>query len=126
MTDKKALENFFKTLCEYETDTNNKESVYPYWYKIIFESLDRKEQLEKENQELLVNKNFAQGVALKYKKAIEILKDRIRPILVPSKGVYILRTNFHIDKENTYYVFSKYLCNQLTQEEYELLKEVLE
>lgn len=27
--------------------------------------------LKKENQELLVNKNFAQGVALKYKKAIE-------------------------------------------------------
>lgn len=33
--------------------------------------------LQKENQELLINKNLAQGIALKYKKVIDILKDKV-------------------------------------------------
>ena len=49
----------------------------------------------------------------KLKKAIEISKDKIGFL-------------FHIDKDNNYYFSSKYLCNELTQEEYDLLKEVLE
>ena len=32
--------------------------------------------LKEENKELLVNKNLAQAIALKYKKTIEILKDK--------------------------------------------------
>lgn len=52
MTGKEALKNFIKTLCEYETDTNNKESVYPCWYRIILEDLERLEKVEKENQKL--------------------------------------------------------------------------
>ena len=49
----------------------------------------------------------------KLEKAIEISKDKIGFL-------------FHIDKDNNYYFSSKYLCNELTQQEYELLKEVLE
>lgn len=49
----------------------------------------------------------------KLKKAIEILKDKVGFI-------------FHIDDDNKYYFSSKYLCNEITKEEYELLKEVLE
>ena len=48
----------------------------------------------------------------KLEKVIDILKDKTRPELIPSNGKYILRTNAW------HYV--------LTQQEYELLKEVLE
>lgn len=47
-----------------------------------------------------------------YEKVIEILKDRIRPILIPSNDVYILRTNAW-----------SYI---IQEQEYDLLKEVLE
>lgn len=74
--------------------------------------------LEKENQELLVNKNFAQGVALKYKKALEILK----PIL----DIYAGEGKGYIDccVENPIITFD--LHNDKEFKEYELLKEVLE
>ena len=81
--------------------------------------LQRLEELEKENQDLKDNETIVSdyGVYLwneneKLKKAIEILKDRIRPILVPSNDVYILRTNAW-----------SYI---IQEQEYELLKEVLE
>lgn len=41
--------------------------------KIMFEN---KWKLQKENQELLVNKNVAQGIATKYKQVLDILKDK--------------------------------------------------
>lgn len=57
------------------------------YYDIIKQSLDRLEKLEKENQELLVNKNVAQGIATKLKeennklkKVIKILKEAVDEI----------------------------------------------
>lgn len=41
---------------------------------IIEQDLDRLEKLEKENQELLVNKNVAQGIATKFKEENDRLK----------------------------------------------------
>ena len=67
----------------------------------------RQEQIEtliKENNELLVNKNFAQGVALRYKKAIEILKCFLN----------------YVESD-----FDTYVTSQCTDEEQNLLKEVL-
>ena len=82
MTSKEALKNFIKTLCEYETDTNNKESVYPCWYRIILEDLDRLEKLEKEHNKLKerykhraeTSHDLCEAVK-QYENAIEILKE---------------------------------------------------
>lgn len=77
--------------------------------------------LEEENKELLIaleNKNneikFLKTLINdnKPKKAIEIFKDKVGFI-------------FHIDNGNKYYFSSEYLFNEITKEEYVLLKEVL-
>ena len=47
MNSKEALDRFMKTLCEYESDTNNKESVYSCWYRIIKQDLEKLEQAKK-------------------------------------------------------------------------------
>ena len=47
---------------------------------IIQKDLDRLEQLEKENQELLVNKNVAQGIAIKLKEENDKLKQLIKQL----------------------------------------------
>jgi hypothetical protein len=86
--------------------------------------------IEKENQELIVNKNVAQGIAkkfkeenLKLKKAIEILNDKLDIKLeVYHNGGCILNhkviRNCIIPNERC--------LRYLEVEEYELLKEVLE
>lgn len=43
----------------------------------IKQDLERLQQLEKENQELIVNKNVAQAIALNQKREIDELKDQI-------------------------------------------------
>ena len=80
MTSKEALDRFMKTLCEYESDTNNKESVYSCWYRIIKQDLERLEKLEKEYKEtrkLIKSWNKNGGELLrenaKLKKVIEII-----------------------------------------------------
>ena len=97
MTSKEALDRFMKTLCEYESDTNNKESVYSCWYRIIKEDLERLEKLE---------------------NAIEVLKSyRLTASYV--EGYYtqpIIMFN-PVNKD--------FVVVGITMEEYELLKEVL-
>lgn len=75
-------------------------------FKVLYEE---NQELKTENEKLLVNKNFAQAVALKYKKAIEILKN------------YIEYCTFGAE-----YDFDTYVTSQCTNEEQDLLKEVLE
>ena len=65
MNSKKALEEL-KTLIGFI----RQEQFYEEAYKkidIIEQDLERLEQLEKENQELLINKNVAQKIATKLK-----------------------------------------------------------
>ena len=51
----------------------------------IKQDLERLETLEKENQELIVNKNVAQAVALNQKREIDELKDQISYLKEDSK-----------------------------------------
>ena len=74
-------------------------------------------KLKQENKELLVNKNVAQGIAIKYKKALDIFKSKIELPLEDDFDV-INKDNVHL-----YHLRVKALVNE---EEYNLLKEVLE
>ena len=93
MTSKEALDRFMKTLCEYESDTNNKESVYSCWYRIIKQDLERLEKLE---------------------KVIEILK----------RFNFTIYTIKHNNNETEFKIYTDCLLEtqELTQEEYDLLK----
>ena len=94
----------------------------------IMQDLDRLEKVEKENQELVVNKNVAQGIAIrlkeendKLKKALEILKDKLN---------IDISTNGNVDNYYKYYLDFQNSTNTrtlvpITQEQYGLLKEVL-
>lgn len=88
--------------------------------EIIKKDLDKLENLEKENQEL---KNTILSLELdtcvpelrkenaKLKSIIKILKDKI--------GLFIFESN------NIHYVGNEYAVGKITQEQYELLKEIL-
>lgn len=109
---KEALENL--TYC-----VNGMESKEKY-YKIIKQDLDRLEKLEKENKELrksIKSWNENGGNLLKentkLKKAIEILKNKTVVIVA-------LKLSKDLNDYNRMTSFEN-----LTQEEYELLKEVL-
>ena len=91
----------------------------------IKQDLDRLEKLEKENQELVVNKNVAQGIAIKLKEendklkqALEILKYKFKFEL----GVSVVKEKYYYSLEFLY--VNEYLT--ITQDQYELLKEVLD
>lgn len=120
MNSKEALE----ILIYFVNGTGNKEkNIY---YKTIKQDLDRVEQLEKENQELLVNKNVAQGIAInlkeendKLKKAIDILKDKFDiKISHTIEDIPIII----ISLEET----GEWYCIDISEEQYNLLKEVIE
>ena len=128
MNSKEALELAILEYEKYlETDENNQ------WVKNVLkglketkQDLDRLEQLEKENQELVVNKNVAQGIAIKLKEenaklkqAFEILKDKNVDIyeFLESKNV--------VDYNNLTWSTYDFCGDELTEEEYKLLKEVL-
>ena len=72
--------------------------------------------LKEENKELLVNKNLAQAIALKYKKTIEILKDKRVNIDLLLNSSECPTYNFYAKQQD---------LEDLNQQEYELLKEVL-
>jgi stress response protein YsnF len=84
-------------------------------------SKEEKQELAKENQQLLVNKNVAQALAIKYKKAIEIIK---KIVSIPLEDDFAKVNIDKVTKEEThYYALSiKYLIDE---QEYELLKGVL-
>ena len=130
MKSKEALENvktapsFMGGNPKYWTYLN---SQFPFLEDIetIKQDLDRLEQLEKENQELVVNKNVAQGIAIKLKeendrlkKALEILKDKFKFEL----GVSVVKEKYYYSLEFLYN--NQYFT--ISQEEYKLLKEVLD
>ena len=83
--------------------------------------------LEKENQELVVNKNLAQKLALNFKKAIEIIKNKC--VSNTNLWLVVCSRNYEDYKsfvENKDHELVRIEHNILTQQEYELLKEVLE
>lgn len=113
------------------TKLSNMTSPY-YWrtkeqielIKIVEQSLDRLENLEKENQELLVNKNVAQGIATKLKEENDKLK-KVLWILKDHLELYLVHQKF--DDIEFYSVMSKSLgmCLLNTNKNtYELIKEV--
>lgn len=86
------------------------------------------ERLEKENQELLVNKNVAQGIATKLKQENNKLKNVIE-ILVDVLDIK-LATSIFADELGDYYLefktdTNKRTLRKITKEKYELLKEIL-
>jgi hypothetical protein len=122
-----ALEN----LVHCKSETKCKECKHKYRctmerdYNTIKQDLERLEQLEKENQELKdkgkeLVKDFhkAINIAKKYKKAIDILKDRL---------------TIEFDDKYNEINFKVYACKEIDyvyfslddKQQYELLKEVL-
>ena len=82
---------------------------------------EENKKLKQENKELLVNKNVAQGIATKYKKALDIIKNKKVDI-----DMFIDSTSAEdYNKRLEYYTYINPEVRPLTQEEYELLKEVL-
>lgn len=77
---------------------------------------EENEKLKQENKELLVNKNVAQGIATKYKKALDIIKRKIIYVFELKFSYSVIEYN--ISARNSDF-------DELTKEEYELLKEVL-
>lgn len=136
------IETMFPFNKEYKSNYYSQfsSSVEPFYkdFNLIKQDLDRLEKLEKKNaslqseidglqnknKKLLVNKNIAQGIATKLKqendklkKAIEILNDKFKFEL----GVSTVKEKYYYSLEFLY----NYQYFRITQEEYELLKEVL-
>ena len=96
MTKKYNDAEIISKIAEIYGNTNSLEGTY----KLFLELKHKLEELETENQDLKDNEkiitDYGYNLVIenkKLKKAIEILKDRIRPILISSNGAYILRTN---------------------------------
>lgn len=131
MNSKEALNRLFDNLqcegCHIECYLKGEEKEECYkWYEIIKKDLDRLEKLEKDIKELrkaIKTWNENGGKLLKenieLKKAIEILVNKRVNILILK---YCIEKGEGIDTYNLYYTTEE----QLTKEEYELLKEVLE
>ena len=155
MTSKEALENLYNMACveagqkqqfiTYAREIEHNENVKKH-YDIIKQDLERLEMLEKENKQHIKNVRMQIGQKTllsvenarlqqeneKLKKAIEILKEK------PEVLEFGLE-NFEWDEYTQYYCYfyewteffddeMEYKSNEftLTQQEYELLKEVLE
>ena len=93
-------------------------------YNIISQDLERLEKLEKENQELKERykhraeiSNELNEALNQYEKALEILNDKFKFEL----GVSVVKEKYYYSLEFLYN--NQYFT--ITQEEYELLKEVL-
>lgn len=127
ITPKDALEGIIWRLTSYEDDLELRETDKKE-IEIINQALDRFELLEKENQDLK-NKNAALKIKVraweiqseKYKKVINILKEKadIRlHILTNTDGSKIYEIEFILGYYSIIY--------DITQQEYDLLKEFLE
>lgn len=125
MNSKECLERLLKYV-----NINEADLITKYGYsalndiKTIKKKLDKLEKLEEENLVLLVNKNAAQCIAKKFKeendklkKALEILKSKFKFEL----GVSVVKEKYCYSLEFLYN--NQYFT--ITQEQYELLKEVL-
>lgn len=142
MTSKRILEQLY-IAAQIGITSKENEKVLKDYYKVVLQDLDRLEKLEKENQELK-NKNNALEIWIecytkeneKFKKAIDIIKTKkinihlfisLLPRKYPCKGIYGLLFNSIRDEYNliTLKHFGTSLDNLLTEEEIEILKEVL-
>ena len=144
MTSKEALENLYNMACveagqkqqfiTYAREIEHNENVKKH-YDIIKQDLERLKQLEKENQDLKEKLQLTETARQliynelkccsgmseyieKLKKAIDILKNII---ILPIEND-ISRVD---NKGNNYYIL-RYIKRLLNEQEYELLKEVLE
>lgn len=121
MTNKRILEQLYNA-SQIGTTSKENEKVLKDYYKVVLRDLNRLEKLEKENKELRKSiKSWNENVGnllkenTKLKKAIEIIKEK--KVDIPK----LLANDFN--NYNALAVFFGF--KQLTQEEYELLKEVL-
>ena len=137
MNSKKALENikyapgFMGGHSRYKSVL---ESRIPFLedIEIIKQDLDKLENLEKENQEL---KNTILSLELdtcipelrkensKLKEVIKILEDNLQLVLKQDIDPLINRKIYEVEISRNYKIYSGF---KITQEEYELLKEVFE
>ena len=120
MTSKEALEKF-KLLYESKCKSSNNIIGFDMCYTTIKQDLERLEELEEENQDLKDNEkiitDYGYNLVIeneKYKKAIEILK------------MQTSIENIKCENGNIYIVDIGDISLLITQQEYELLKEVLE
>lgn len=97
--------------------------------EIIKKDLDKLEKLEKENQELrnsIKSWDETAGNLLKenrkLKKTIEILKENLQLFLVQDIDPLINRKIYEVEISRNYKIYSGF---EVTQEQYELIKEVL-
>lgn len=129
MNSKKALE---LAILEYEKDLEYEETNQ--WVENVLKGLkDLKqdlEKLEKENQELrksIKSWNENAGNLLKentkLKKVIEVLIDNLQPVLKEDIDPLINRKIYSVEISKQYKLYTGF---ETTQENYELIKEVLE
>ena len=118
MNSKEALARL--TYCDNDMESEEK------YYKTVKQDLDRLEKLEKEHEKLkerykhrAETSNDLCKAVKQYEKAFEILVDKKVNILVLK---YFIEKGDDVKTYNLYYTTKE----KLTQEEYELLKEVLE
>ena len=127
------LIDFFNDIGRNKDPRYNKERAYEdieKIYDVFMHYREKSEILEKENEVLLINKNVAQGIAIKlkeendkFKQALEILKDKLDIKLeVYRNGGCTLN---HKIIYNCIVGFERCL-RYLEVEEYKLLKEVLD
>ena len=120
LQDLDRLEKLEKDLKQTKLNFKNSQTHSRTHYKKL---LDRYMSLEKENQELLVYKNVAQGIATKLK----IENDKLKKVIEILK-----RFNFNLNETRhnstgwEIWTDSLLESEELTQKEYDLLKEVLE
>ena len=124
MTSKEAIEELIDVYISWRAYQTRECIENDYRYKKLLKDLDRLEELEKENQELK-NKNSAVELWDKcYTKENSKLKKAIE--IIWCKNVNIV----YIKIFKNYKLYSQYYTGSskdiLTNEEYELLKEVLE
>ena len=134
MTSKRILEYLYNA-SKIGITSNENAKILKDYYKLILKDLNRLEKLEEENKQLkakldrslprLVIRNTLDNVLPsleeeneKLKQALDILKDKLVNIdmLILSFQIDIGRESYNACVEEPY---------QLTQEEYDLLKEVL-
>lgn len=98
------------------------EIAYVYGFdkniEIIDNALEENEKLKECYKNELKNTSYYNNLALKYKKVLEIIKN---------KKVDVKELLGFFEWENGFSYYNEYRCEEekLTQEEYELLKEIL-
>ena len=135
MTPKEALRRIagFISFCCQEYFDKELEKDWKKDIDAINQALDRFEQLEKENQELK-NKNAALKIKVraweiqgkKYKKVIDILKSKKVDLVILLSSNDFKEYNANITIRINGVTYLKGNNYTLTQQEYDLLKEVLE